>query len=109
MNLTPESIAAALVGIPLLYGYVCRAAKVNWWDNRPLPVIFHLLGGLQVIWLLYVALRDGGLGPGWVGMGFAGAWLLWSYPTWRGGAPEHTLPRPAPLEVMGHSRVLEDA
>lgn len=95
MSLTPESTLAIGVGLVLLYGYVCRVAKVNWWDNRPLPVLFHLLGGGQVIWLLWLAGTTGSLGPGWVGMAFSGVWLVWSYATWHEHAPEHTQTRRA--------------
>ena len=97
MTITLESLAATFVGLPLLFGYVCRVAKVNWWQYKPLPVAFHVFGGAQVLWLMREALHTGSLGPGWVAMGFAAAWLVWSYGTWRDGAPEHTLTEPAPF------------
>jgi hypothetical protein len=101
---TAESVAALVVGLPLMCGYVCRARKLSVWTTRTLPNLFHLLGGLQVLGTVIAGLMTGEVGLGWLGLCMCATWLAWSYVTWREKVP-HYVTRPAPLDEAPRGRV----
>lgn len=95
MNETLQS-ALALVALaasaPVMFGFICRAKVLAFGKTKPLPTIFHMAGGLHAMAVAFSAWRGAVSVSELLGLVMGGAWLFWSYYSWRGPRPpEHVL------------------